>query len=395
MRPDTELVHFDAAPGDESCPTVTPIYQTATFRQPSAVDGGEYDYTRSGNPTRQVLQDHLCRMERGAAALAFGSGMAAIDAVVSLAASGESILAGNDLYGGTYRLLTRVVERRGVDVRYVDTTDLVSFARELERRPRLVLIETPTNPSLKVTDIRAIAALVHECGGLLAVDNSLMSPFLQRPLELGADLVIHSATKFLCGHSDVTAGAVIARELSLAEPIAFHQNATGTGLAPFEAWLLLRGMKTLGLRLEKQQANALIVAEFLNRHPKVRSVHFPGLAGHVGRDVHQSQASGPGALISFETGDFELSRRVVEDTKLFGITVSFGGVASSISLPSQMSHASIPSAVRKAFQLPDDLVRVSVGIEHPQDLINDLSQSLADVQRTELHEGFRQCHSHS
>lgn len=376
LKPATQLVHFEAAPDDSFQPSSTPIYQTATFCQSSATEGGRYDYTRSGNPTRTVLEEQLARLEGGSRAFAFTSGMAAITAVASLAEPGQEILAGNDLYGGTYRLLTRVVARQGIAVRFVDTTDGDAVEQELSRRPRLVLIETPTNPLLQVTDIAALASRVHDHGGLLAVDNSLLSPYLQRPLERGADLVIHSATKYLCGHGDVTAGMVIAKEEELADSIAFYQNAAGCALAPFEAWLLLRGLKTLALRLEKQQASAGLVAEFLNRHPLVRQVHYPGLADHPGRDTHFRQARGAGGVVSFETGSVELSKKVIEETRLFAITVSFGCVSSSISLPACMSHASIPGKVRSARLLPEDLVRISVGIEHPEDLIDDLSRAL-------------------
>ncbi len=376
MRPETQLVHFEAAPNDDFCPSTTPIYQTATFRQPSATKGGRYDYTRSGNPTRTVLEEQVGRLEGGTRAVAFASGMAAITAVASLVEPGQEILAGNDIYGGTYRLLTRILARQGVRVRFVDTTDDDAIDRELSRRPRLVLIETPTNPLLQVTDIASLALRVHEHEGLLAVDNSLLSPYLQRPLEHGADLVIHSATKYLSGHGDVTAGVVVVKGEALAEPITFYQNAAGCGLAPFEAWLLLRGVKTLALRLEKQQTSASHLAEFLAGHPMVLKVRYPGLADHPGRDKHFRQARGAGGVVSFETGSVELSTKIIEATRLFAITVSFGAVGSSISLPAHMSHASIPGNVRSARLLPEDLVRISVGIEHPEDLIEDLSQAL-------------------
>jgi cystathionine beta-lyase len=263
-----------------------------------------------------------------------------------------------------------------VQVRFVDTTDDRAIDRELSRRPRLVLMETPTNPLLQVTDIASLALRVHEHHGLLAVDNSLCSPYLQQPLEHGADLVIHSATKYLSGHGDLTAGAVVAKDEGLAEPIAFYQNAAGCGLAPFDAWLLLRGIKTLALRLEKQQTGASHLAEFLAGHPAVRKVRYPGLANHPGRDTHFRQARGASGMVSFETGSVELSKKFIEETSLFGITVSFGAVSSSISLPAHMSHASIPGKVRNARLLPEDLVRISVGIEHPEDLIEDLSRAL-------------------
>ncbi len=373
---DTELVHFDPAPGDPFHPSATPIYQTATFRQQSAGNSGNYDYTRSGNPTRHVFQNQIARLERGTSASAFSSGMAAINAVTSLVNSGDGIVAGDDLYGGTCRLLSRVLTRQGIDVRYIDTTDLDSVALEMKKRPGLVLIETPTNPFLKVTDISALASLVHENGGILAVDNTILSPYLQNPLEQGADVVIHSATKYLCGHSDVTAGAVVTVDERLGEKIAFYQNAAGTGLAPFEAWLLIRGMKTLGLRLERQQSTAARLARFLTEHHKVEKVYHPDLPNHPGRDLHFRQARGAGGVISFETESAEFSKKLIAATKLFAATVSFGGVASSISLPFYMSHANIPPAVRADRMIPKNLVRVSVGIENPDDLLEDLTQAL-------------------
>ena len=378
MRRETELVHFDPAPGDPVRPTSTPIYQTATFRQPTATEFGAYNYTRSGNPTRSVLEAQLARLECGARALAFSSGMAAVAAVASLACSGEEILAGDDLYGGTCRYLSRVLPQQGIAVRYVDSTDLGAVAAILQqsaRPPRLVLIETPTNPLQKISDLTALARLAHAAGALLAVDNSLLSPYLQQPLELGADLVIHSATKFLCGHSDVTAGVVVCRDAEVGERLAFYCNAAGTALAPFEAWLLLRGTRSLALRLDRQQANAKVVAHFLAGHPQVRRVHYPGLPGHPGREILLRQARGAGALVGFETGDPEVSCRVAEATQLFAVNISFGGMGSSISLPGRMSHASTPPEVRRLRPLPDDLVRLSVGIEHADDLVADLAQA--------------------
>lgn len=377
MRFETELVQFDAAPGDPYRPTVTPLYQTATFKRESFDEEPPYDYTRSGNPTRRVLEDHLARLEGGLRSAAFASGLAALSAVTSLVKSGETILAGMDLYGGTYRLSTRVLDGLGIAVKYVDTTTLDAVAEAVDReRPRLALIETPTNPLLRVTRIREVASMVHARGGLLAVDNSLLSPYLQRPLEHGADLVVHSATKYLSGHSDVTAGVVVWREEELGKRILFHQNAVGSALAPFEAWLLLRGVKTLALRIDRQQESAGKVASFLAVHPRVTRVHYLGLPTHPDRDAHFAQARGAGGVLAFETGSVEFSTRLVESLRLFGVTVSFGGVASSIGLPARMSHASIPAEVRRSRRLPEDLVRVSIGIEHVDDLIADLDQAL-------------------
>jgi cystathionine beta-lyase len=349
--------------GDPYGASSTPIYQTATFRQPSAVEFGEYDYTRTANPTRTALERQIARLERGAAAVAFSSGMAALAAVTRLAASGDEILAGDDLYGGTFRLLGRVLPPLGIGVRYVDTTDLDAVARAFTPATRLVLVESPTNPLLRVADLSGLAGIAHRRGALLAVDNSLLSPILQRPLELGADLVVHSATKFLAGHADVIAGAVVARDEALAERLAFVQNAEGSGLAPFDAWLVLRGVKTLALRVERQSASARRVAEYLGGRRDVERVLYPGA----------------GAVVSFTTGDAERSRRIVEAARLFTIAVSFGGVGSVASLPCRMSHASTPPEVRERHALPEDLVRLSVGIEDVDDLVDDLDAAFREA----------------
>lgn len=354
-----------------------PIYQTATFTQPSATEFGEYDYSRSGNPTRSLLERQLADLESGTNAAAFASGMAAISAITGLLNSGEEVIAGDDLYGGTVRLLELLQQRQGITVRYTDTTDLNAVRQALTPRTKLILIETPSNPLFHVSDLRKLGEIAHQAGVLLAVDNSMLSPCFQRPLELGADLVIHSATKFLCGHSDVTAGAVITKDAALHKRIAFLQNAEGAGLSPFESWLLLRGLKTLSLRVERQNQSALKIAQFLSSDPSVQQVYYPGLADHPGHEIHRSQSTGDGAVVSFTTGDAEFSARIVEATKLFTIAVSFGSVGSTISLPCHMSHASIPGALRDRLAPPPDLVRVSVGIEDVDDLIEDLTQAFS------------------
>jgi len=360
---------------------VPPIYQTATFRQPTALDCGEYDYSRTANPTRALLEEQLAALEGGADGAAFASsfssGMAALAAVTRLAAAGEEILAGDNLYGGTARLLAQVAPRQGIRVRWVDATDPGAVAAALTPATRLVLIETPTNPLLRVVDLAAVAAAAHAGGALLAVDNSLLSPYLQRPLALGADLVVHSATKALCGHSDVSAGAVVAADPELHRRIAFLQNAEGSGLAPFDAWLLLRGMKTLALRVERQCATAARVAAWLAGDPRVERVHYPGLPGDPGCERLRRQASGAGPLVSFTTGDPDRSRRLVEALRLFTIAVSFGGVGSVASLPRRMSHASVPPELADRLAPPPDLVRLSLGIEDPDDLLEDLDRALA------------------
>jgi cystathionine beta-lyase len=338
-----------------------PIYQTATFRQPSAVEFGEYDYSRTANPTRALVEQQIAALEGGRFACAFASGMAAISALTRLVRAGEEILAGDDLYGGTTRLLAKVAPHLGLRVRWVDATDPAAVEREIGPDTRLLLVESPTNPLLRVADLERLAAIARHRRVLLAVDNSLLSPVLQRPLALGAHLVVHSATKALCGHGDVLAGAVVTDDPDLHERIAFHLNAEGAGLAPFDSWLLLRGMKTLALRMERQCATARTIASFLVARPDTRQVFYPGL----------------GPVVSFTTGDPERSRRVVEAARLFTIAVSFGSVTSSISLPCHMSHASVPAELRDRLAPPADLVRLSVGIEDEDDLLDDLRQAFA------------------
>jgi cystathionine beta-lyase len=374
MKTSTRCVHLGTG-DDQYGAIVPPIYQTATFKQPSAVEFGEYDYTRSGNPTRKLLEQQVASLEDGAYACAFASGLAAITALTRLVTSGGEIIAGDDLYGGTVRLLERIVASQNINVRYTDTTDLAAIERVLNPKTKLILIETPTNPLFRISDIRRVGQLARQAGALLAVDNSMLSPVFQQPLVLGADIVVHSATKFLCGHSDVTAGALVTNNLAVYESIAFHQTAEGTGLSPFEAWLLLRGLKTLALRVERQNESALKIARFLEAQGCVNRVLYPGLESHPGHAIHRNQSQGDGAVVSFSTGDAKLSASIAEKTRLFQIAVSFGSVGSTISLPCRMSHASIPASLRNKLAPPEDLVRLSVGIEDPGDLIEDLSQA--------------------
>ncbi|KAH9680314.1 cystathionine beta-lyase [Citrus sinensis] len=339
-------------------------------------ENGPYDYTRSGNPTRDALESLLAKLDKADRALCFTSGMAALAAVTHLLGTGEEIVAGDDLYGGTDRLLSRVTPKTGVVVKRVNTCDLDEVASAIGPWTKLVWVESPTNPRQQICDIRKIAEMAHAHGALLLVDNSIMSPVLSRPLELGADIVMHSATKFIAGHSDVMAGVLAVKGERLAKELYFLQNAEGSGLAPFDCWICLRGVKTMALRVEKQQDNAQKIAEFLASHPRVKKVNYAGLPEHPGHELHYSQAKGAGSVLSFLTGSLALSKHVVETTKYFSITVSFGSVKSLISMPCFMSHASIPVEVRQARGLTEDLVRISVGIEDVNDLISDLDKAL-------------------
>jgi cystathionine beta-lyase len=357
----------------------TPIYQTATFRQTSATEFGEYDYSRTANPTRTQLEKKLAELEKGSHAAAFASGMAAITVVTRLLSSGDEVLASDDLYGGSIRLLEKLLPRQGIVVRYVDTADLSAVANSITSRTRLLLTETPSNPQLRIADIAGLADIAHSSSALLAVDNTMMSPCLQQPLKSGADIVIHSATKALSGHSDVTSGAVITADDDLHRQISFIQNAEGTALAPFDSWLLLRGIKTLALRVERQNDNARKVAEYLATRPEIDSLYYPGQPDHPGREIHRRQATGDGSVISFTTGDGARSKSLVESTRVCSITVSFGSVNSSISMPCFMSHASIPESLRSRIGPPGDLVRLSIGIEDVDDIITDLDKAFSAI----------------
>ncbi|GKV40782.1 hypothetical protein SLEP1_g48385 [Rubroshorea leprosula] len=354
----------------------TPLYQTATFKQPSATENGPYDYTRSGNPTRDALERLLAKLDKADRAFCFTSGMAALSAVTHLLETGQEIVAGDDIYGGSDRLLSQVTPKAGIVIKRVNTSEIDEVAAAIGPQTKLVWLESPTNPRQQICDICKIAELAHAHGALLLVDNSIMSPVLSQPLELGADIVMHSATKFIAGHSDVMAGVLAVKGERLAKQLYFLQNAEGSGLAPFDCWICLRGIKTMALRVEKQQENAQKIAEFLSSHPRVKKVNYAGLPGHPGRDLHYSQAKGAGSVLSFLTGSVPLSKHIVETTKYFSITVSFGSVKSLISLPCFMSHASIPAAVREARGLTEDLIRISVGIEDVNDLIADLDTAL-------------------
>lgn len=380
----TELVYTES--NDQYNASSVPIYQSATFK---GGPGQEYDYTRSGNPTRTHLERHMAKIMNANRALVAGSGMGALDVITRVLKPGDEVVTGDDLYGGTNRLLTYLKENNGIIVRHVDTTKLDVVKATITEKTTMVLLETPTNPLIKIVDIAGISNIAHEVSTkiIVAVDNTMLSPYLQNPLDLGADVVYESGTKYLSGHHDVMAGVIGVNDVQLADKFYFMINSTGCGLAPFDSWLLLRGIKTLAVRMEKQQANAQAIATFLESHGfKVR---YPGLKSHPQYKLHWSQARGAGAVLSFETGSIALSERIVEATKLFGISVSFGCVNSLISMPCRMSHASIDPATRKERALPEDIIRLCIGIEDLDDLKDDLSQALVRAGAVKLTEtGF-------
>lgn len=372
----TELVHTEGK--DQYGASSMPIYQSATFKQTSAAGGQqEYDYTRSGNPTRTHLERHLAKIMNANRVLAVSSGMGALDVITRLLRPGDEVITGDDLYGGTHRLLTYMATNQGIVVHHVDTTNVESVQQRISEKTAMVLLETPTNPLIKIVDIASIARLSHEANSkaLVIVDNTMLSPMLCNPLDLGADVVYESGTKYLSGHHDIMAGVIACNDNAIADKLYFTINSTGCGLSPNDSFLLMRGVKTLAIRMEKQQTNAQTIAEFLeSRGFRVR---YPGLKSHPQYDLHWSMARGAGAVLSLETGDPAISERVVEAARLWGISVSFGCVNSLISMPCQMSHASIDAKTRRERQMPEDIIRLCVGIEDVNDLIEDLSRAVS------------------
>ncbi|SPO05066.1 probable cystathionine beta-lyase [Cephalotrichum gorgonifer] len=374
----TELVYTDST--DQYGSSSVPIYQSATFKQTKATGGQqEYDYTRSGNPTRTHLERHLAKIMNANRALAVSSGMGALDVICRLLRPGDHVITGDDLYGGSHRLLTYMAANQGIVVHHVDTTNVESVRKVICPQTAIVLLETPTNPLIKVVDIPSIARLVHEVNekALVVADNTMLSPMLCNPLDFGADIVYESGTKYLSGHHDIMAGVIGCNDVSLGNKLYATINATGCGLSPNDSFLLMRGVKTLAIRMEKQQANAQEIAEFLES--KGFRVRYPGLKSHPQYDLHWTMAKGAGAVLSFETGDTAISERIVEAARLWGISVSFGCVNSLISMPCQMSHASIDAKTRSERQMPEDIIRLCVGIEDVNDLIEDLSRALVQA----------------
>jgi len=353
-----------------------PIYPSASYRHPGVGESTGYDYTRSGNPTRQVLEEGLALLEGGSRGLAFASGMAALTTLFLHFASGDHIILSEDLYGGTYRLADQIFAKLGLTASYVDTTDTNAVAAAITPQTKALLIETPGNPLLGVADIAALAALCKEHQLLFIVDNTFLTPVLQRPLDLGADVVVHSGTKYLGGHNDLCCGVLVAREQELGERLFFLQNATGGVLPPQDCWLLIRSLKTLSLRIERHCSNALTLARWLKAQPQVTAVYYPGLEDHPGHELSKAQTKGFGGMLSFRVVTPELAREVLKKLRLISFAESLGGVESLMTLPAVQTHADIPAAERERLGISDTLLRFSVGIESVEDLIADLAQAL-------------------
>jgi cystathionine gamma-synthase/cystathionine beta-lyase len=359
-----------------------PIYQTATFRHPGLGRSTGYDYTRSGNPTRQALEDGIARLDRGARGFAYASGMAAIANLLLLFKGGDHLIVTEDLYGGTYRLFEKVFSQYGLSFTYVDTSDVEAVQNAVRPETRALFVESLTNPLLKVADIASLSVLCRDSGLLCIVDNTFLTPYLLRPLELGADISLYSATKYLSGHNDTVAGLVVVKEAVLAEKVYFHQNSVGAVLGPQDSWLTIRGMKTLSVRLDRQQENAQRIVEWLQSHWQVRKVHYPGLPEHPGHDLLKRESRGFGAMIAFEVDDQILVERLLMRTKVISFAESLGGVESLITFPEGQTHADIEPEIRARLGINNVLLRLSVGIEDADDLIADLAQAFVSAPLT-------------
>jgi cysteine-S-conjugate beta-lyase len=382
MSTATQLIH--AIPIDELTGSISvPIYQTSTYVQEAPGVNKGFDYARTNNPTRKVLESLIATLEEGSTGIAFGSGLAAIDAVVKLLKQGDEIVAVDDIYGGAYRLFTQVYEKFGIKVNYVDSTNAENVFNAISPKTKLIWIETPTNPTLKISDIEAIAKIAKGNRCLLCVDNTFASPALQQPLSLGADIVIHSATKYLGGHCDSIAGLVVTKEAELGAQVKFIQNASGAILSPFDSWLIIRGIETLHLRVKQHCINAQQVAEYLEQHPLVDRVYYPGLKSHFNHDIAVRQTTGFGGIVSFSLKENteEAALAFITSTKLFKLAESLGGVKSLLCHPATMTHKSIPVEKRRAAGVADSLIRLSVGLEEAGDLVNDIEQALQKVRK--------------
>ncbi|MGE6573394.1 bifunctional cystathionine gamma-lyase/homocysteine desulfhydrase [Paenibacillus xylanexedens] len=377
MRPKTKLIHAGIVGDPHTGAVSVPIYQVSTYEQESVGVHKGYEYSRTGNPTRHALEEVIKELEDGVRGFAFSSGMAAIHAVLSLLKTGDHVILTDDVYGGTYRIFTKVLNRLGIESTFVDTTSLQALEQALQSNTKAIYVETPTNPLLKVTDISAVAKWSKQHELLFIVDNTFSTPYWQTPLALGADIVLHSATKYIGGHSDVVAGLAVVNSEQLGEDLHFIQNAIGAILGPMDSWLLMRGLKTLGLRMEAQERNTEQLAAFLNQHPTVSKVYYPGLPDHPQHKLASTQARGYGGMVSFDVGSAEKVDEVLSKVRYFTLAESLGAVESLISVPARMTHASIPYERRQELGITDGLIRISVGIEDVEDLLEDLKSALS------------------
>ena len=377
----TICIHAGQVPDPSTGAIITPIYQTSTYVQDALGQHKGYEYARTQNPTRAALEANIAAIEGGRAAFAFASGMAAEGAVMTLLQSGDHVVVTDNTYGGTYRLFERVLRKYQLDFTYVDTSDVSLIEAAIRPATKMLFLESPTNPVLRLTDLAAACTVAHAHGVFVVVDNTFASPYVQRPIEFGADLVVHSTTKFLNGHSDSIGGIVVAVRDDHVEWLRFVQNAEGAILGPMDAWLVLRGTKTLPIRMERHNANAQALAEFLAAHPRVRRVLYPGLPSHPQHELARRQMRGFGGLISLQLGSLENARLVLNGVRLMALAESLGGVETLISHPATMTHGSVPAERRQEIGITDDLVRISVGIEDIEDLIADISQALERVPR--------------
>ena len=376
MKLATKLIHGGPTVDLQTGAMGVPIYQISTYRQTSVDHFGKYDYARGDNPTREALEDTIAALENGTRCLAFSSGMAAISTTLMIFSPGDHLVVCDDVYGGAYRVLSTIFSRMGITSTFVDATNLAAIESAIRPETKGIYLETPSNPLLKITDLRGAVEIARRHNIITLVDNTFMTPYLQRPLELGCDIVLHSGTKFLNGHSDVICGFAVVRDTELGNRIRYIQNAFGTGLGPQDSFLTLRGVKTLKVRMDQSQQSTMKIAAWLKAHQRVTAVHYPGLAEHPGCAIHAGQADGPGAVFSFELDSFETTRRLLEGSQLAAFAVSLGGVESIISYPARMSHASVPAEERLRKGITDTLVRLSVGLEDPDDLIADLEQAM-------------------
>lgn len=375
---ETKLIHFGSEVDEATGASSVPIYQASTFHHHDIFNPPHHDYSRSGNPTRQALEDYIAVLEGGVQGFAFASGMAAISTTLMLLSAGDHIIVTEDVYGGTYRLLSNILTRMNIETTFVDMTQPELVKAALKPNTKAVYMETPSNPTLKITDIAEISAWAREHGLLSIVDNTFMTPYYQRPIELGTDIVLHSATKFLGGHSDVLAGLAVARTEEIARQLKYVQNGLGTVLGAQDSWLLMRGMKTLGARMAHSEVSARKLADWLSRRSDIEAVYYPGLPNHPGREVQEKQSTGYGAVVSFDVGSGERAKKLLNQVKLPLVAVSLGAVESILSYPAMMSHASMPPEVRAERGITDGLLRFSVGLEDIDDLLADLDQALVN-----------------